>query len=62
MAYRHETLNEELHLITHAVRTQEEFDLEAAEDEDTLSMAPLPARQPQAGAVAAATTTTSQKK
>lgn len=57
VAYRHETLNEELHLITHAVRTQEECDLldEAADDEDTLSMAPLPARQP------LVTTSTSKK-
>ncbi|XP_063072054.1 AMP deaminase 2 isoform X4 [Engraulis encrasicolus] len=43
VAYRHETLNEELHLITHAVLTQDAAD--EAEEEDLLSMAPLPARQ-----------------
>ncbi|XP_028853835.1 AMP deaminase 2 isoform X2 [Denticeps clupeoides] len=40
VAYRHETLCEELHLITHAVRTQELGAIE--EEDDTLSMAPVP--------------------
>uniref|UniRef100_A0AAV2M7K8 AMP deaminase 2 n=1 Tax=Knipowitschia caucasica TaxID=637954 RepID=A0AAV2M7K8_KNICA len=38
VAYRHETLSEELQLITHAVRTDE---LDGV-DEDTLTMGPLP--------------------
>ncbi|KAM9800011.1 AMP deaminase 2 isoform 1-T1 [Syngnathus typhle] len=39
VAYRSETLTEELQLITHAVRTEE---LETISEEDTLSMGPLP--------------------
>ncbi|XP_028652917.1 AMP deaminase 2 isoform X1 [Erpetoichthys calabaricus] len=39
VAYRYETLCEELLLITQAVRTEE---LETIEEEDTLSMAPVP--------------------
>nr|XP_057910212.1 AMP deaminase 2 isoform X2 [Doryrhamphus excisus] len=39
VAYRSETLSEELHLITHAVRTEE---LETINEEDSLCMAPLP--------------------
>ncbi|CAL8338767.1 unnamed protein product [Merluccius merluccius] len=42
VAYRSETLSEELQLITHAVRNEE---LEAIEEEDTLSMNPLPAQR-----------------
>ena len=43
VAYRSETLSEELHLITHAVRNQE---LDAIEEEgDPLSMNPPPAAQ-----------------
>uniref|UniRef100_A0A8C5EMN7 AMP deaminase n=1 Tax=Gouania willdenowi TaxID=441366 RepID=A0A8C5EMN7_GOUWI len=38
VAYRSETLNEELHLITNAVRTEE---LDAIDEEDTLTMTPL---------------------
>ena len=42
VAYRSETLSEELHLITHAVRNQE---LDAIQEEgDPLSMNPLPAQ------------------
>uniref|UniRef100_A0A3Q3T3J8 AMP deaminase n=1 Tax=Mastacembelus armatus TaxID=205130 RepID=A0A3Q3T3J8_9TELE len=41
VAYRSETLSEELQLITHAVRTQE---LDAIDEEDSLSMGPLPGR------------------
>ncbi|XP_031423176.1 AMP deaminase 2 isoform X1 [Clupea harengus] len=43
VAYRHETLNEELHLITNAVRTDEQGGFD--ELEDTLSMAPFPGRR-----------------
>uniref|UniRef100_A0A672IY21 AMP deaminase n=1 Tax=Salarias fasciatus TaxID=181472 RepID=A0A672IY21_SALFA len=43
VAYRSETLTEELHLITHAVRTEELDTIE--EEEDTLTMGPLPGRQ-----------------
>lgn len=39
VAYRSETLSEELQLITHAVRTVE---LDTIDEEDSLSMAPLP--------------------
>ncbi|XP_076003285.1 AMP deaminase 2 isoform X3 [Genypterus blacodes] len=39
VAYRSETLSEELHLITHAVRTDE---LEAIEEEESICMGPLP--------------------
>lgn len=39
VAYRSETLSEELQLITHAVRTEE---LDAIDEEETLSMGPLP--------------------
>lgn len=39
VAYRSETLTEELHLITHAVRTEE---LETIDEEDSLTMNPLP--------------------
>ncbi|XP_019736308.1 AMP deaminase 2 isoform X3 [Hippocampus comes] len=39
VAYRSETLSEELQLITHAVRTEE---LETISEEDTLCMGPLP--------------------
>ncbi|XP_055077735.1 AMP deaminase 2-like isoform X2 [Periophthalmus magnuspinnatus] len=42
VAYRHETLSEELQLITHAVRTDE---LDAIDEEDTLTMAPLPGQR-----------------
>ncbi|XP_015231598.1 PREDICTED: AMP deaminase 2-like isoform X2 [Cyprinodon variegatus] len=38
VAYRFETLTEELHLITHAVRTDE---LDAIDEEDTLTMGPV---------------------
>ncbi len=38
VAYRSETLSEELQLITHAVRTDELDPI----DEDSLSMGPLP--------------------
>lgn len=38
VAYRSETLLEELNLITHAVRTKE---LDNIDEEDTLSMAPV---------------------
>ncbi|KAK7916694.1 hypothetical protein WMY93_012455 [Mugilogobius chulae] len=38
VAYRHETLSEELQLITHAVRTDE---LDGIDEEDTLTMGPL---------------------
>ncbi|CAK6955540.1 AMP deaminase 2-like isoform X1 [Scomber scombrus] len=41
VAYRSETLSEELQLITHAVRTEE---LDIIDEEDTLSMGPLPER------------------
>ena len=41
VAYRSETLSEELQLITHAVRNEE---LEVIEEEDTLTMNPLPAQ------------------
>lgn len=41
VAYRHETLSEELQLITHAVRTDEQNGL----DEDTLTMGPLPGQR-----------------
>ncbi|XP_037535459.1 AMP deaminase 2 isoform X2 [Nematolebias whitei] len=40
VAYRFETLTEELHLITHAVRTEEELD--GVEEDDSLTMGPLP--------------------
>ena len=40
VAYRSETLSEELQLITHAVRTEE---LDTIDEEDSLSMGPLPA-------------------
>lgn len=39
VAFRSETLSEELQLITHAVRTVE---LDTIDEEDSLSMAPLP--------------------
>ncbi|XP_076613712.1 AMP deaminase 2 isoform X1 [Chaetodon auriga] len=39
VAYRSETLSEELQLITHAVRTEE---LDTIDEEDSLSMGPLP--------------------
>ncbi|XP_072238301.1 AMP deaminase 2-like isoform X1 [Leuresthes tenuis] len=42
VAYRSETLTEELHLITHAVRTEE---LDAVEEEDSLTMGPLSGRR-----------------
>ncbi|XP_018536854.2 AMP deaminase 2 isoform X2 [Lates calcarifer] len=42
VAYRSETLSEELHLITHAVRTEE---LDTIDEEDSLSMGPLPGRR-----------------
>ncbi|KAM4741158.1 AMP deaminase 2 [Anableps anableps] len=38
VAYRFETLTEELHLITHAVRTDE---LDSIDEEDTLTMGPI---------------------
>lgn len=41
VAYRSETLSEELNLITHAVRTEE---LDTIYEEDSLSMGPLPGR------------------
>ncbi|XP_044203843.1 AMP deaminase 2-like isoform X1 [Thunnus albacares] len=41
VAYRSETLSEELQLITQAVRTEE---LDTIDEEDTLSMGPLPGR------------------
>ncbi|XP_046892715.1 AMP deaminase 2 isoform X1 [Hypomesus transpacificus] len=43
VAYRSETLSEELHLITHAVRNQE---LDIIGEEDTLTMAPLAPGRP----------------
>ncbi|XP_013883453.1 AMP deaminase 2 [Austrofundulus limnaeus] len=43
VAYRFETLTEELHLITHAVRTDEELD--AINEEDSLTMGPLPGQR-----------------
>uniref|UniRef100_A0A3P8TEI6 AMP deaminase n=1 Tax=Amphiprion percula TaxID=161767 RepID=A0A3P8TEI6_AMPPE len=42
VAYRSETLTEELHLITHAVRTEE---LDAIDEEDSLTMGPLPGQR-----------------
>ncbi|XP_038553207.1 AMP deaminase 2-like isoform X3 [Micropterus salmoides] len=42
VAYRSETLSEELQLITHAVRTEE---LDIIDEEDSLSMAPLPGQR-----------------
>uniref|UniRef100_A0A8C6WRN8 AMP deaminase n=1 Tax=Neogobius melanostomus TaxID=47308 RepID=A0A8C6WRN8_9GOBI len=42
VAYRHETLSEELQLITHAVRTDE---LNGMDEEDTLTMGPLPGQR-----------------
>ncbi|GLD64447.1 AMP deaminase 2-like isoform X1, partial [Lates japonicus] len=42
VAYRSETLSEELHLIIHAVRTEE---LDTIDEEDSLSMGPLPGRR-----------------
>ncbi|XP_070758184.1 AMP deaminase 2-like [Enoplosus armatus] len=42
VAYRSETLSEELQLITHAVRTEE---LDTIDEEDSLSMAPLPGQR-----------------
>ncbi|XP_035517494.1 AMP deaminase 2 isoform X3 [Morone saxatilis] len=41
VAYRSETLSEELQLITHAVRNEE---LDTIDEEDSLSMGPLPGR------------------
>lgn len=41
VAYRSETLSEELQLITHAVRTVE---LDTIDEEDALSMGPIPGR------------------
>ncbi|KAM7402083.1 hypothetical protein PAMP_017353 [Pampus punctatissimus] len=41
VAYRSETLSEELQLITHAVRTEK---LDTIDEEDSLSMGPLPRR------------------
>lgn len=41
VAYRSETLSEELQLIIHAVRTEE---LDTIYEEDSLSMGPLPGR------------------
>uniref|UniRef100_A0A665UJP2 AMP deaminase n=1 Tax=Echeneis naucrates TaxID=173247 RepID=A0A665UJP2_ECHNA len=40
VAYRSETLSEELHLIIHAVRTED-----SADEEDSLSMGPLPGQR-----------------
>lgn len=42
VAYRSETLAEELQLITHAVRTVE---LDTIDEEEPLSMGPLPGRR-----------------
>ncbi|XP_022058840.2 AMP deaminase 2-like isoform X2 [Acanthochromis polyacanthus] len=42
VAYRSETLTEELHLIIHAVRTEE---LDAIDEEDSLTMGPLPGQR-----------------
>ncbi|XP_056247073.1 AMP deaminase 2 isoform X1 [Seriola aureovittata] len=42
VAYRSETLSEELNLITHAVRTEE---LDTIDEEDSLSMGPLPGQR-----------------
>lgn len=42
VAYRSETLLEELHLITHAVRTDE---LDTIDEEDSLTMGPLPGQR-----------------
>ncbi|XP_040890965.1 AMP deaminase 2-like isoform X2 [Toxotes jaculatrix] len=42
VAYRSETLSEELQLITHAVRTEE---LDTIDEEESLSMGPLPGRR-----------------
>uniref|UniRef100_A0A8C4I1B0 AMP deaminase n=2 Tax=Dicentrarchus labrax TaxID=13489 RepID=A0A8C4I1B0_DICLA len=42
VAYRSETLSEELQLITHAVRNEE---LDTIDEEDSLSMGPLPGRR-----------------
>ncbi|XP_041835765.1 AMP deaminase 2-like isoform X2 [Melanotaenia boesemani] len=42
VAYRSETLTEELHLITHAVRTEE---LDTIDEEDSLTMGPLSGRR-----------------
>lgn len=42
VAYRCETLSEELHLITHAVRTDA---LDPIDEEDSLSMGPLPGQR-----------------
>ncbi|XP_024126850.1 AMP deaminase 2 isoform X2 [Oryzias melastigma] len=42
VAYRSETLTEELHLITHAVRTEE---LDSIDEEDSLTMGPVSGRR-----------------